>query len=269
MHSKAVAFAQGEVLYPIGLALDPKNDDLYVADSGNGRIAVYDKETLKLKRILDQKLKRPTALYLDGDSLFVIDRADAVLRVNSSTGEILQRYGNLVPEPPPNNESKDGDLQCPVGISVDPKYVYVVDCLGGRIQQFKKRNGQFVRTIRHFKTEQPVALVVGQKIIYVADQTSSCVHRIDKSNGDTNGSIGSAPLMHAPKGITLRNPDELLVMDWSGHQVHIFERTTGNIKKSLSCNVEGIPTWGKGICADSSGVYVSDFASHRLIKLKA
>jgi DNA-binding beta-propeller fold protein YncE len=148
---------------PADIAVDPENDDVYIADGyGNRRVVVFDKNGNFLRQWGEQATL-----------------ADAELGVGGKFFEVVHGV----------NIGGDG-------------LVYVNDRKGNRIQVFEK-DGGFVRNIwvnRGFLLDNPESPGTSwdlafsrdrdQRLIYVADGEEQLLWTVDNADGATRGSYG-------------------------------------------------------------------------------
>jgi DNA-binding beta-propeller fold protein YncE len=112
-------FTTDELLRPTGLAVDPDNGNVYVADKGASQVKVYSSNGSLLRTIGEAgtgegQLNAPLHVHVSGDKLFVSDALNANVQVfakddGRSLGQIGQRglyVGNLVR---PKGVTTDGD----------------------------------------------------------------------------------------------------------------------------------------------------------------
>ncbi|MCD1261045.1 6-bladed beta-propeller [Paenibacillus athensensis] len=124
---------EGQFAYPHDLVLD-KNKRIYVADSNNGRVQVFDRQG-KFLSVIDgtsggkSRLALPRGLTIDAyNHLVVVDTLANQVRFFELTGESLFEYGEL--------GSEDGEFSFPNGVAVDGKKVFVADRENKRVQVF-------------------------------------------------------------------------------------------------------------------------------------
>jgi DNA-binding beta-propeller fold protein YncE len=123
--------------FPNGIAVD-RNGNVYVADSNNGRVVVFDK-TGKLvagigQGVGSQRFGLPRGLAIDGKSrLFVVDTTDhsvQLVQIGNGTVPELKLVGAFGVE-----GSSEGALEYPNGDAVDKSgRVYVTDRENNRVQ---------------------------------------------------------------------------------------------------------------------------------------
>ena len=124
--------AAADLLDPEGVALAP-GGDLYVADTGHGRIARFAGDGRALGTLGTGLLTEPLALAAAPDgNLYVADtRAERILELNSA-GARVASWGGAGSAP--------GRLEEPAGIALDAAgHVFVVDRGNGRVLEFSAR----------------------------------------------------------------------------------------------------------------------------------
>jgi DNA-binding beta-propeller fold protein YncE len=123
------AGAVANLLAPESVAVAPSGE-LYVADTGHGRIARFSAGGRPLGALGSGLLARPLGVAIaPGGNLYVADAgSDRVLEL-SPTGALLASWGGPGSAP--------GRFAEPRGIAVDPAgHVFVADRLNGRIEEF-------------------------------------------------------------------------------------------------------------------------------------
>lgn len=145
--------------HPSGLVIPTHRHALYVADSGNGRIQIFDVATLALIEILTG-FERPVSLASDAEGhLYVVDtKAKRVDQVTAS-GDIVPSFWAAV--------QNTGRVHDPVAISSDGDAIYVLDGATHYVEVFD-RTGQW---LDGFDTsiEQASVLVAIDAVIYLGD----------------------------------------------------------------------------------------------------
>jgi DNA-binding beta-propeller fold protein YncE len=128
--------APGAFWFPNGLAVD-SNDDLYVADSNNGRLAIFDpngKLAASIRRgVADGDLGLPRGVALHDDRLYVVDTTAHTVKVYDVSGDVTKVpsfLGSFGVE-----GVEDGTFEYPNGIAIDGDgRIYVTDRVNNRVQ---------------------------------------------------------------------------------------------------------------------------------------
>lgn len=128
--------SRGSFWFPNGIAVD-SSDDVYVADSNDGRLAIFDSKG-KLagsvqRGVGDGDLGLPRGVAIHGDRLYVVDttaQAVKVYDIGGGAAEVPSYIGSFGVE-----GFEDGAFQYPNGIAIDGDgRIYVTDRENNRVQ---------------------------------------------------------------------------------------------------------------------------------------
>lgn len=129
-----------ELSRPAGLFLDEKNNDLYVVDTANHKVLVYDlqgnlKSSFGERGHDDGQLNFPTNIWIDKDgTILVCDSMNFRVQLFDRTGKFIGKIGK--------EGNSIGTFSKPKGVAVDTEgHVYVVEALFDAVQIFD-RSGQ-------------------------------------------------------------------------------------------------------------------------------
>ena len=112
---------QGELIWPAGIAINIKNDNILVVDSSNHRVQLFSEQGEYLNQIggrgnLDHLLTIPHGLSVDCDgNIIVADSGNKVVKIFSQSGQLLQKIGG------------DGSFTFPFHCVQYDKYLIVSD----------------------------------------------------------------------------------------------------------------------------------------------
>jgi sugar lactone lactonase YvrE len=136
---------------PVGLALDTNNRFLYVADTQQDQILVYDADTLKLLRRMGTGGKNhflttpgdfaaPEGVAVDKDgNVYVTDTLNDRVEIFDADGSFISTFGKAGDGP--------GNFARPKGIAIDSDgHIWVADEMQDRLQVFNKE-GQLLTYI--------------------------------------------------------------------------------------------------------------------------
>lgn len=136
---------------PVGLAIDTTNRFLYVVDTQQDQVIVYDADTLKLLRRIGTGGKNhflttpgdfgaPQGVAVDGDgNVFVTDTMNNRVEIFDADGNFISEFGKHGDGP--------GYFARPKGIAVDADgHIWVADEMQDRLQVFN-RDGQLLTYI--------------------------------------------------------------------------------------------------------------------------
>ena len=244
---------EGQFNSPEGLVVDSVNERVYVSDTLNNRIQVFDLEgNFQLMWGEpggdDSQLNLPLGLDVDSSGrVYVADLLNHRIQVFESDGAFVLTWGSVGPA--------EGQFTVPVDVAIHDNDIYVIENATHRVQQFDLE-GTFIRT-----------------------WGSSC----DLAIGEGCDTPGGEGQFLRPFAIAVDQAGNVYVVDQSNHRVQIFDDEGQFITQFGSvCTLFGddeIPA-GTG-CQTSSGVgqfflpkgidigqdgniYVSDSDNHRI-----
>lgn len=130
-----------------------KGNKIWVVDSGNNRVNVYDKKTYKFKFYFPKLEKgdegflyKPTSIFVSKDKIYVSDMGNGNVKTYDHKGVFLAsigKYGKNI-----------GEFVRPKGISVDKESnLYVVDASFENVQIFNKEGKLLMFFGGHYKGE--------------------------------------------------------------------------------------------------------------------
>lgn len=213
---------------PQCVAVD-KQDNIYVTDSENGKIFVFDSDG-KYRRVIgslkggEGYFKRPTGIAVDSDAqrIFVTDTLRNKIFVLDMQGRVLQTIGK--------NGKGEGEFNFPTELRLDGPNLIVVDAMNFRIQVLDRagvfqymvgqegdRNGEFFRP-------KGVALD-SEGHIYAVDGLFSTVQAYDRQGrllyyfGRKGTKLGDFQL---PAGLYIDHNDRIFVVDSYNRRVQVF-----------------------------------------------
>ncbi len=144
---------------PVGLAIDTTNRFLYVVDTQQDQVIVYDADTLKLLRRIGTGGKThylttpgdfgaPQGVAVDGDgNVYVTDTLNNRVEIFDADGNFISQFGKAGDGP--------GYFARPKGIAVDSDgHIWVADDMQDRLQVFN-REGQLLTYIGSGHGELP------------------------------------------------------------------------------------------------------------------
>lgn len=167
----------GSIPVPNDLAIDSKNGRVFVADSNNGRIAVFSVDGSLLFSITNPALVRPEAV--------VLDETNELLYVSDVSG-----YGKILVFTLEGNyqRSISGIFGKPQGLALDDGggHLFVADALLGQVLTLDLATDQEVGRFGSqgsyagpHKMPMDVVFDIGTKSIYVSDFLAERIDRYD------------------------------------------------------------------------------------------
>ncbi len=122
---------QGEFSFPNGVAVDNKTGRIFVADSNNARVQVFDSKGKYISTIGQapgkSQLSHPMSIAISENSrVHVTDAFGHNVQVYDTNGKFLYNFGSF--------GVKDEQFMFPTGIAIHEDLVYVVDRENKRVQ---------------------------------------------------------------------------------------------------------------------------------------
>ncbi len=173
---------------PSNLAYSSKNNSLYISDSKNHVIRVYDATTGTFKFEFGEpgdqegQFNRPAGIAIQGDKIYVVDQMNFRVQIFSLTGDFYKMFGEA--------GSGAGYLFRPKGIGVTKEgFIFVTDAEFHNFQIFDE-DGNVYLFIGQLGNEPgefslPAGLCIDlNNNIYVVDQLNSRVQKFKFLNVD-------------------------------------------------------------------------------------
>jgi outer membrane protein assembly factor BamB len=254
--------ADGEFATPHGLALDLQ-DNLYVADTGNDRVQVFDHEGRFLLSIADARFEGPRYVALDDTGHIYVTDSSETVHVFNGRGDPLQSFGQ--PGSLPNQFSGIADL----AVDSAAGELYVADSGNGRVQKLSLLSG-LVFTLGEEGEEveeesllsRPQGLALDTEAnVYVADAQDGRI--VKYAPGGTFLRAFDTGLGEL-RDITLDEQGYMYVTDAAASVVYTLD-AQGRIVSQAG---EGHLSDPWGVAVDSSGaIYVADAGHQRVLVL--
>lgn len=247
---------------PTDVALAP-NGNLYVADSGNHRVQVFNANGGYAATIGgeegqgNQQLSWPNGVFVAPSSMvYVADSENARVQIFNSAGAYVATLG-MTGQTGADNQHFDN----PRDVAVDSRgLIYVADAYNHRVQVFDA-GFTYLRTLGvtgvsnndfgHFAGPSKLA-IDGNNRVYVASQWNHYVYVFDADGGFLTriGRYGSrtSQLLN-PHGLAINPAGDLYVADFDNHRVQKFALGTPNWRQ---VNINGF-----GDAAQNAGALAS------------
>jgi DNA-binding beta-propeller fold protein YncE len=233
----------GQFDRPGGVAIDAGRGLLYVSDTNNHRLQVFQlsaAETALLPRFAKAigrkgsgpgEFDRPGALALDGQgNLLVIDAGNHRVQIFDADLRFARAFGDA--------GDGDGEFRLPLSIAAAPDggVIYVLDGQQRRLQAFG-RDGEFRFSLGRARTAgvppgsagyflSPFGVAVAPDgVVYVTDCGDHVVHRFDaqgRSLGTWGGFGAGNGQLNQPRQITIDSRGRLIVLDFVNRRGQLF-----------------------------------------------
>ena len=140
-HEQEAVFGGNVLVRPSGVAIDKENRFVYVADTGNDVVDVFDADTYKLLRQIGKPSKKhdqsepglfslPVGVAVDGEgNVYVTDTFNDRVEIFDADGQFISTFGK--------NGDEAADFERPKGIAVDcDGHIWVADAAQNRVKVF-------------------------------------------------------------------------------------------------------------------------------------
>lgn len=296
---------------------DQKNDRLFVADSDHNRIVVARLDGTLVATIgagthgaddgsFDRAtFFRPQGMALDGDTLYVADTENHLIRQIDLTSKTVKTIAGTGQQSHEYGESGPAlrialnspwDLQL-VGRTLyiamaGPHQIWKLDLDKQEVSTFagSGREARLDGAVEEAAFAQPSALASDDKTLYVSDAEANIIRAINLGPhaqvrtlvggnlfdfGDEDGSGNAVRLQH-PLGLTRWN-DKLLIADTYNHKIKLLDPETRSVKGFVGSGKPGQSDGAKpsfyepgGLAVAGDKLYVADTNNHaiRVVDLK-
>lgn len=262
-----------EFTWPRGVAVSPLDDTIFVSDSSNHRVQVFDSAGRLLKTFGrygqgEGEFDCLAGLAINGlGQVIIADRYNHRVQVFDRNGRFQSAFGC--------EGSGEGQLNYPWGVACDNMgFIYVCDKENHRVQVFQS-NGTFVRMFGEYgcrtgQFENPHYIAVSpDNKVYVSDSSN---HRVQVFSmyGDFLFSFGTCGSLRGqlkfPRGIAIDNQGFVVVADSGNNRIQIF-RADGRFYSMFGSwgNENGQFKGLEGLAILANGnIVVSDRENHRM-----
>ena len=222
--------ADGQSVWPFGVAVDKKNGNVYATDEWTNTVSVFDAGGKFIRKWGTPgsgpgELKNPAGIICDANgNLIIVDSGNDRLQVFSPDGKSLDQFGW--------SGSGEGEFNKPWGITLDKDgNIYVADWKNHRVQKLSA-SGKFLMAIGKYGT-----LPVPENAFAVTYLGPFLSH------GDPPGYPKGGILNH-PTDVAVDTDGDIYVADWGNHRVCIFD-ADGKPLTHLVGDAHVMSKWGQ------------------------
>ena len=258
-------YLDGAFSSPVGITTDPL-DFVYIADTHNSRIVVYDKNGHRIRDFGQNELINPVSLAVLYGSVYVADLGLEAIQVFTNEGTFRRTLAKT------GADEEIGDF-IPAAIVADSEHglIYIADAGRHRVVVVE-RDGNYVFSFGRdgsgpgeFLYPNGIALD-SEKNIYVADSNNG---RVQVFSPDGNKIIreirGGQDAFALPRGIGVDKADNLWVVDALAHTVTVFNGSRRLYSFGSLGVMEGELYFPNNITFDSMGrIYVTERGLDRI-----
>jgi uncharacterized protein YjiK len=275
----------GHLDYPEGVWVDAT--DIYVADSNNDRVQIFDRTTRAYVATLgtgggagDYEFAYPTDVAVDSaDRIYVADKDNKRVQQFNSSHTYLRTYGTTGV-----SYVTDGyHYYTPPGVAVaGDGSIYIVEEKGHRLVKLNANGapqwtvgeaGQGGYDNSHFHGPQDVAVDASGRV-YVVESWDNYRVQIFNSNGSYYATLGTGAgsgnyQFESPGGVAIDKSGNIYVADTNNHRVQIYNAGRTYVAHLGETGVAGLDDTHfdgpQDVAVDSNGtIYVADEGNHRI-----
>jgi YVTN family beta-propeller protein len=235
--------------FPVGIAVNPNTDKVYVANEFSNTVSVIDTETDKVKSTINA-----------GDFPYGMDTNPLNNRVY-----VTNRGSNTVSVIDGSTDSKLLDIpvgKSPVGIAVNPtaNWIYVTNLDDGTLSVIDGITNGVIDTLPIGKAPYSVAVNPLTNTLYVSDIVTDTISVI---NGETNSVTDKVTVGKRPTGLTIditKGSNKLYVANYDSNSISVIDTTSNEVISNISSF--GNSPVGIAIDSLSNKLYISNIASN-------
>ena len=253
---------------PMGIGTDEQGN-LYVADSMNYQIQVFDNDALFLKKwgqqgSNDGEFNYPVGIAVSNSgNIYVADQYNHRIQKFNHEGTFIKSWGSF--------GENDGEFDTPMRLAVNGlENVYVVDFGNNRIQVFDN-DGNFINkwgthgnSEGQFDSPRGIAIDIMQNV-YVSDTNNNRIQKFN-SNGIFIQTIVNS--VNSPRGLDIDNFGNIIVVEYDNHKLKIFDED-GNYWAGWGTQGYGDFQfrYPRDVAVDKNNyIYVADGLNNRVLK---
>ena len=213
-HSKEDRYTPGVFSHPLGIAINPTNNYIYICDLGNDRVQVFSK-SFEFVFQFNEKMGRPAGICIQQNKVYVTQFSSHCLNVYSTEG----KYINSVGVKGTNELEFDGMRG--LDISTDKGRIYLTEFGNDRVQCLNLSLG-FVSFINDIYGAKDVKLTSDE--IVVLSLRNPCVCLYSYSHQVIREIIprGKSKSVSSPCSFSLNKSLHILITDFTHHCVFVF-----------------------------------------------
>ena len=205
---------------PRSVTFDNKTGNIYIADTENNCVKVFDSTGKYLFKFGDNeggsKMHLPLSVAICGDRILISQDKNCILNYQLN-GKFISKIGKC----------GNGELEfnCPFGLTIDESNgnIYVIDCHNNRIQ-ILSQDFRFISQFGKDILKYPLDVKLSKKCIFVLDESNPCLHLFNYNH------ILQQSVISRGKGMQVVNPfyfftdqtDNILISDRDSNSIQIF-----------------------------------------------
>ena len=231
--------------YPLGITVDNKTGNIYIADQHNNCVKVFDSNGKYLSKFGNNedegKMKYPCGVAICGDRVIISQGNHCILNYQLN-GKFISRIGR----------KGKGELEFdyPFGLTINESNgdIYICDFINNRIQILNQDfsfNSQFGKNA----LKQPLDVKLSKEFILVLDKSNPCFHLFSYNYILQKSVISRGEGMQViiPRFFFIDQTDNILISDYGSNSILIFNSQFQLFHKISSSK------YPMGVTADNQG----------------
>ena len=235
----------GQLNCPRDVTVDNKTGNIYIADTDNHCVKVFDSTGKYLFKFGDKesggKMIGPLGVAICGDRILISQSNHCILnyQLNGKFISEIGKYG-------------EGELEfyCPFGLSIDEsnRNIYVSDYHNNRIQ-ILSQDFRFISQFGKDILKYPRDVKLSKEYIFVLDVSNPCIYLFNYNHILQKSAFSRENRMQVnnPYYFFVDQTDNILISDCGSNSIHIFNKESRLIHViSVSPNPMGITVDKRG-----------------------
>ena len=250
---------EGQFSSPFGVSVHYLTGNIFVSDSRNHRVQVFDKDVEYLYKFGDRdgagRMKQPVSVDFYQNKVFVSQYTGGCLLVYDLNGTFLQQIGT-----PGNGEAQ---FKSPHSITVNQSNgeIFVCDCGNNRLQIFSK-DFQFKSQFGQEILKYPTDIKLTSEFIFVLSHTKPFLYSFRHDLTQIQSPVLTSISKHLkiPPSFCIDGAGNFIISDYNqnaiiifNHQRDVVHRITDNVQKPI------------GVTLDARGRIIMVGDNHRLL----
>ena len=210
--------APGEFKSPLGLAVDPKSENIYIVDNNNRRVQIFSQTGDYLNKLTSTHLERPWGILIHEDNIYVTDcRYNTILQFQLSNLKLVKRVGKE------GSGKEEFNHPSQLTISPDQQHIYIADQRNHRIQ-IMTTDLTFKNSLCHIKMSHPMDVKFSNKELFVLNHDNPCIMVFSLSGKNIRSLVTKGKGMQIQKAwffcLDMRN--NIIISDLVQHKIKVF-----------------------------------------------
>ena len=204
---------------PLGVTVDNKTGNIYIADQSNNCVKVFDKTGEYLYKFGNNedegKMLSPRGVAIYGDRV-IISHSNCILNYQLN-GKFISRIG----------KQGKGELEFdyPFGLTTNESNgdIYICDHNNNRVQ-ILNQDFSFKSQFGKDTLKQPLDVKFSKEYIFVLDKSNPCLHLFNYNHILQKSVISRGKGMQVifPRFFFIDHTDNILISDYDSNSIHIF-----------------------------------------------